>query len=100
MKKPRWMTGLRYVQAGNLGLRGLGRLNHYVAAVAAFVDELDGAGDFGEKSVIFAASDVCARLERCTTLANDDGAARDELTTECFNAKPLRVGIAPVSGTA
>ena len=49
------------------------------------------------KSVVFAAADVCAGLNAGAALADDDGAAGDKLTAESFYAKALRVGVAPVS---
>lgn len=78
-------------------LRGFGWFHEHETARAAFVDELDGAGDLGEKRVILAAADVCAGLNACAALANDDGAAGDKLPAESFYAKPLCVGVAPVS---
>ena len=83
-----------------LGLRALGGLNQHIATGAAFIHELNGAGDLGEKSVIFAATDICAGLNAGAALADDDGAAGNKLTAECFYAQPLRVGVAPVSRTA
>ena len=81
-------------------LSSLRGLNQHKTSGAAFVNKLDGAGDLGEKSVIFAAPDVCAGLNAGAALAYDDGAAGDKLSAESFYAKPLRVGVAPVSGTA
>src|SRR5438445_13050690 len=84
----------------NLGFGSLRRFNQHVAAVTTLVDELNCAGDFGEEGVIFAAPDVCSRFDRGPALADDDGAAGDKLAAESFYAKALRVGVAPVSGTA
>src|SRR5690349_2478471 len=85
---------------GELGLGGLGRLNQHITAGAPFVDELDGAGDLGKQSVVFAAANVGAGLDAGAALADDDGAAGNKLAAESFYAKPLCVGVAPVSGTA
>jgi hypothetical protein len=84
---------------GDLGFRALCGLYQDETAGAAFVHELDGAGDLSEKSVVFAATDVCAGLNACAALPDNDGAAGDKLSAKCFYAQPLRVGVAPVSGT-
>src|SRR5438309_4000001 len=97
-KKPRILRGA--VIPGGLRFRALGGLDENKTAGATFIDELDGAGDLGEKSVIFAATDVCAWLDASAALADDDGTAGNKLSAECFYAKPLRVGVAPVSRTS
>lgn len=74
-----------------------GWLNHHVTAAGALVNKLDGAGDFGEKSVILAASDVGPRLDAGAALAHDNGAAGDKLSAEGLYSEPLRVRVATVS---
>lgn len=69
------------------------------AAVAA-VGEDDAAADFGEEGVVRAAADVGAGLDTGAALADDDGAASDELAGEGFDAEALGVGIATVCGAA
>ena len=43
----------------------------------------------GEEGIVRAATDVLAGLERCAALANEDGAAGDELAAETLDAEPL-----------
>src|SRR4029077_20011514 len=66
--------------SGRLGFRRLSRLYQDVPPARAFVHELDGAGHFGEQSVILAAADVYARLDASAALANDDRPAGNQLT--------------------
>jgi len=63
---------------------------------AALVFELHDAGNFGEKSVVLALADVGSGLVARAALANQNGAATDELTAKTLNPQPLAVGIAPV----
>ena len=58
------------------------------------------AGNFRKQRVVFAPANVFAGLERRAALAHNDGTARDQLAAEYLHAEPLRVGIAPVFGTA
>jgi hypothetical protein len=67
------------------------RINVDEAAVLATVLEADHAADLGEEGVVLAAADVCAGLQRCATLTDDDAATEDSLTAEYLNAKSLRV---------
>jgi hypothetical protein len=60
--------------------------DHDELAHRAFVHELDASTDFGEESVVFAAADVEAGLYARAPLAHDDGAARDNLSAESFEA--------------
>ena len=53
--------------------------------------EPDDAVGLGEESVVLAPADVCAGLERCSTLADDDSATEDGLTAEYFDSEPLCV---------
>lgn len=55
----------------------------------AAVLEADYAVDFGEEGVIFAAAYVCAGLERCPALTDEDGAAGNSFATEALHAEPL-----------
>jgi hypothetical protein len=93
-KKPRSMQG-SIIESKFLCLYG--RLNQHVTAVAATVNELDGARDLGEKGVIFTATNVGAGFDPGSTLTNDDGSTRDKLSTKSFYAESLRVRVAPVS---
>src|SRR5579863_4158005 len=69
-------------------------------AHAAAIAEFHDAADFREQGVVTAPADVFARLDAGAALANDDRTARHRLASEHFHAQPLRVGIAPVLGTA
>src|SRR5579859_2601841 len=102
-EKPRQKTGLDLAQRDkreSLCFGSLCGLNQDVTAGASLVDELDGAGNLGEERVILAAANVGAGLNAGAALADDDGAAGDKLAAESFYAKALRVGVAPISGTA
>jgi hypothetical protein len=66
----------------------------------ATVFEFDHAGDFGEERIVFAPADIDAGLDGCAALAHDDGTTGDELSAEDLHTEPLRVGVAPVFGTA
>ena len=46
----------------------------------------DLAADLGEKSVIFAASDVQSGFHAGSTLTDDDGPAGNDLTAECLES--------------
>ena len=67
------------------------RLDADELAHAAAVAELDDTVDLREQGVILAPADILARLDLGAALANDDGAAGNDLTTEQLDAKPLRV---------
>src|SRR5882757_3874787 len=60
------------------------RFDHHKLAHRALVEELDAARNFGEQRVIFATAHVEARLYARAALANDDSAARHQLSAECF----------------
>jgi len=60
--------------------------DHDELAHGTFVHELDASADLGEERVVFAATDVQAWFDPCAPLAHDDGAARDNLSTESFEA--------------
>lgn len=77
-------------------LNGLYRINRYEAPSASAIDELDVAIDLGEEGVVATATDVDAGLEAGAALADDDGAAGNELTAKGLDAEPLGVGIATV----
>src|SRR5690348_525691 len=62
--------------------------------------KLDHAGDLGEQRVVLAPAHVIAGLETRAALAHDDGAAGNQLPAEHLYAEALRIGIAPVFGTA
>jgi hypothetical protein len=93
------VTGLR---PGPLRLKILLRfdrfgLDHYKFPHRSLVEELDAPRDFGEERVVFAATNVQPRLNPRAALADDDGAARYQLSAESLEAKPLRVRVAPIS---
>jgi hypothetical protein len=66
----------------------------------AAIAKLDNAGDLGEQGVVFAPAHVLAGLEGCAALPDNDGTAGHQLTAKHLHTEPLRVGIAPVFGTA
>src|SRR5215467_13558679 len=70
--------------------------DHHELAHRAFVHELDAARYLGKESVVFAATDVESGLHASAALADDDGAAGDDLSAECFEAKPLGIRVAAV----
>lgn len=71
-------------------------LDHHELAQTAAVFELDYTADLGEKSVVLAAPDIKAGLDAGAALADDDGSAGHQLSSECLDSQALRVGIAPV----
>src|ERR1700686_2223453 len=73
------------------------RLNHHKLPHRSLIEELDAPRDLGEKSVVFAASNVQSGLHPRAALADYDCAARHQLSAESLEAKPLRVRVAPVS---
>ena len=62
------------------------RLDHDVLAHGAFVEEFDAAGDLSKERVVFAAADIEPGLYAGAALADDDGAAGDDLSAECLEA--------------
>ena len=62
--------------------------------------ELDHPGNSGIEGVVFASSDVLARLEASSTLTDQDGATAHRRATEGLDAEALGVAVPPVSGTA
>src|SRR5258706_11200625 len=62
--------------------------------------ELHAPGDFGKDRVVFAAAGVQPGRKPPAALADDDGAAGDDVAVVGFDAQPLRIGIAPVARTA
>ncbi len=81
------------VQGQNLGWyrSHFRRIDGNEAAMLSAVLKADYARNLCEERVILAAAHVCARLQRCTALANDDAAAEDRLTPEHLHAKPLSI---------
>jgi hypothetical protein len=61
------------------------------ASVLATILEAYYAADLGEEGVVLAATDVCAGLERGSTLTDDDAATEDRLTAEYLDSEPLCV---------
>src|ERR1700722_3161324 len=61
------------------------------AAVLATILEANHAADLGEEGVVLAPADVCAGLQRCATLTDDDAATEDSLAAEYLNAESLGV---------
>src|SRR5262245_45349121 len=108
-KKPRTWRGCIFVVLRipccvrgdyKLSFGQLGRLDHHETAAGTAVHKLDHAADFGEESVVFAAADVGAGLDARAALPHDDGPAGDKLSAESFDAQPLRIRVAAVSGTS
>src|SRR5215471_5734030 len=64
------------------------------------VVKLDHAGNFGEQRVVLAPTHVVAGLESSAALPHDDRATGNQLAAEHLDAEALRIGIAPVLGTA
>src|SRR6516162_7261121 len=87
---------------GQFGLKGglCACLNVDELTHPSTIFELHHASDLGEESVVLAPTDVGARLQFGAALAHDDAAAGYQLAAEDLDAEPLRVGIAPVFGTA
>src|SRR5437764_616875 len=86
-----------FVYKQSLCWRLLNRLNADHAAVRAVVLELHAAGDLREDRVVFAEARVEARAEAPPALADDDGAAADEIAVVRFDAEALRVAVAAVA---
>jgi hypothetical protein len=61
------------------------------------VPEFDTAINFGEQRVITPHSDVLSGMNLGAALPYDDAPGSDYLAAIAFYAKPLRVGIAPVT---
>src|SRR5690348_13875616 len=80
---------------GSLRLAHADELAHPPAIV-----KLNHAGDLGEQRVVLAPAYILARLEPGAALPHDDGAAGNQLAAEHLHAEALRIGIAPVFGTA
>lgn len=53
------------------------------------VFEVDHARGASEQGVVFGPTHIQARFEPGTSLANDDGTARHQLSTESFDSQPL-----------
>jgi hypothetical protein len=70
------------------------------SAFAAFVLELDEAGNFGKQGVIFSQANIQSGLKPRPALADQDRATRNQLSSKAFDAQSLGIGIAPVSGTS
>src|ERR1700730_2188007 len=71
--------------------RFVGRLHADKAPVAAFILELDDAGDQCVKRVVLALSDIDAGLMLGAALANEESAGVDKFSTEALPAEPLTV---------
>src|ERR1700682_4583079 len=84
------------LQQDLLRLDSLG-LDHYKLPHRSLVQELDAPRDLGEESVVFAAPNVQTGLHPRAALADDDRAARHQLSAKSLEAKPLRVRVAPIS---
>src|SRR5882762_8547621 len=66
-------------------------LDHHKLPHRSLVEELDAPGDLGEESIVFAAPNVQSGLHPRAALADDDRAARHQLSAKSLEAKPLRV---------
>src|SRR5215813_13465531 len=65
---------------------------------APLVFKLDDAVNQRKQSVVFAATDVLARLPFRAALTRENISAEHALAAELLQAQPLRIRIAPVSG--
>src|SRR5208282_857229 len=72
------------------------RFDHHELAHRTLVQKFDAAADFREEGVVLAAADVQAGFDPSAALANDDGAAGDNLSAESLEAQALSVGVASV----
>src|ERR1019366_308121 len=72
-------------------------LDHHKLPHRSLVEELNAPRNLGEKRVVIAASNVQSGLHPRAALADDDRAARHQLSAESLKPKPLRVRVAPVS---
>src|SRR5688572_8875880 len=70
---------------------------HGAALLGALDRELDLAIDQREQRVVAAQADARTRMELGATLADDDVARIDRLTTKDLDAQHLRVGVAAVA---
>jgi hypothetical protein len=61
------------------------------------VGKLDHPGDLGKERVVFAQTNVRARLEPAAALPDQNRPAAHEITVVTLDAKTLRIGVAPVS---
>src|SRR5947209_8210794 len=64
------------------------------------IAELHDAGDLREQGVVLAPADVFSGLDFRAALPHDDRSAGNKLPAERLDAKPLRIGIAPIFRTA
>lgn len=69
----------------------LSRLYEHEAAQVATIDEANDAVDLREEGVVFAATNVLARLQTRAALAHDNRATRHQLSAESLYSKPLRI---------
>src|SRR5258708_40335498 len=69
-------------------------------AARAVVLELHASGGLREDRVVLAEARVQAGLKTAPALADDDGAAGDDVAVVRLHAEPLRVGVAAVAVAA
>ena len=67
---------------------------------APWSSNLTRAVDLGEERVVLAEPDVQARTEPAPALTHEDRSAGHDVAVEALDAEPLRVAVAPVTGTA
>ena len=91
------LTDGQELTADSLLLLRFEGFDQYKLAHGAAVFEHDFAADLGKKRVVLATADVQAGLHASAALPHNDRAAWDNLSAECLEAQPLRVGVAPVS---
>ena len=63
----------------------------------ALVLKLHDAGDLGEERVVLAQPNVITGLQFRSALANQDGAAGDQLPVKPLHAQPLGIGVATIA---
>jgi len=59
--------------------------------LVAAIPELHRSADLGEERIVFADADIDSRLDRCSTLPNDDRAAGHNLAAKGLHTQPLGI---------
>jgi hypothetical protein len=84
--------------AGSGGIQLIGRgVDAYPLFGFSEAFKLYRAVNLGEKGMVLTHADINPRLEYRASLANDDVSRPDNLTSEPFHAKPLRLTVSTVS---
>ena len=75
-----------------------GRIYRHIGAAARFGLEGNDAIDDCEDGVVLAETDVQARAEPATALADENRATGYEVAVVTLDAQPLRIAVAAVTG--